>query len=138
MKLQVFKTNKTFLATLEIAPGSIKFIEGSDKELAFWVNKMLKEGAPVRGDVINGDLLTMIEKVIKPSDNNFPYAVRDFLPTLGYLVTEKHPETEEEIRKLLASYPDSSKEKQKIIKELPSMSHLEQTLLLKALKQEAD
>lgn len=119
-------------------PGSIKFIEGFDKELFFWIDKVLKEGAPVRGDIISDNSLIMIEKIIKPTDNNFPYAVRDFLRASGYLAIEKHPETEEEIKKLLASYPDLSKEKQKIIKELSSMSHLEQTLLLKVLRREAD
>ncbi|MBI2057822.1 MAG: hypothetical protein HYT63_02470 [Candidatus Yanofskybacteria bacterium] len=60
--------------------------------------------------------------------------MKSFLEREGYLVSERYPETEEEIKKLLAGFPDDDPNKMDILKHLPEMSRLEQTMFLAGLK----
>lgn len=113
-----------------------QFIGTSDKKFEQFVLDSLKNGIKRVVDVHtpenNG--LTMIEEPVSQSDPGFPLAFKEFLERVGYEVIEKHPETEEEIHKLLADFPNDNEDKIDILKKLPEMSYLEQTIILEGLK----
>lgn len=134
MLFRILNNKKEFVATLDIIPNSIIFAEGSNKELSFLISKLINEGAPVRGDIIENGVYTTIEIVVKPQDPSFPYAVRDYLTDLGYDVTEKYPEVEKEIEKLLADFPNDNEDKIDILRRLSEMSYLEMTAILEGLE----
>ncbi|MBI2676604.1 MAG: hypothetical protein HYX21_01445 [Candidatus Yanofskybacteria bacterium] len=107
MILKVKNKEGKNLGIFEVTAGGFKFLEGERDEIMDHTN----------------------------SDNPlFPYALKSFLEREGYLVSERYPETEEEIKKLLAGFPDDDPNKIDILKRLPEMSRLEQTTFLAGLR----
>lgn len=80
----------------------------------------------------------MVETSILPDDPILPLAFKDRLIKEGYEVIEEHPEELEEIKKLLAEFPEDSPDKKIILSKLPAMSRLEMSALLEGLKKNND
>lgn len=115
----------------------VQFIGDHDKNFTEFVKQTQEQGITQIRDIYDPDNKTfvMVEGPIEKSDPNYPSAFREFLGRQGYEVTVKHPEVEEEIKKLLEQFPDNNPDKVDILKRLPEMSYLEQTAILEGLKQ---
>ncbi len=100
------------------------------------IQKLIRDGVPrLRHDQSAQEDIISIE-MVKDSDANFVYALREHLIKIGFDVVERHPEMEVEIKSILADFPDSNPDKKDILADLESMSYLEQTALLKGLRSE--
>ncbi len=77
---------------------------------------------------------TMVETPVSPDDPILPLAFKDWLIKEGYEVVEEHPEELEEIRKLLAEFPEDNPDKKIILSKLLAMSRLEISALLEGLR----
>jgi len=136
MQLEIFQGDKK-PARLEVGPGNeIKFFEQPDEKLGQFVVSCLAGGITQLRDVYDPKTKTfvMIEEPVGKNNPLFPLALKQFLSRKGYKVVEKHPETEQKIRKLLADFPDDNPDRIEILKRLPQMGNLEQTFILEALK----
>lgn len=137
MILQIKDNAGKELGTLILEPLDIFRFEGSfDKHFAEFLQNSLDSGITQVKDIHDpkSHESTIIESPIKKEDPNYFLAIKDFLKRAGYIVTEKHPEALEEIKKLLEGFPDDNPDKIDILKRLPEMSYLEQTFILEALK----
>ncbi len=71
---------------------------------------------------------------ISSDDPNFDLAFKEWLIRTGYEIIEEDTAVSEEIKKLLAEFPDDNLEKIQILSKLPTMSRLKITATLEGLK----
>lgn len=114
----------------------IIFNTDCDQQFKDFVLNSVKSGIKRLVDVHspNGKEISMVEEMVSGNDVGFPLALKEFIERNGCNVIEQHPEIEEEIKKLLADFPDDNADKIDILKRLLEMSYLEQTIILEGLK----
>jgi len=125
------------MGVVEISDGSFNFLEGEqDDNFVEFISNCFAKGVPSFKDIYDpeNNISTIVLIHTNSTDPSFPYALKSFLEREGYLVFERYPETEEEIKKLLADFPDDDHNKIDILKHLHGMSRLEQTMYLTGLK----
>ncbi len=98
-------------------------------------NILKSEELPVVQDFASDEGFSLSEATIKKGHELFPLAVRQAIERAGFVVAETHPEMESEIRDILKTFSDTNEDKKDILSRLPKMSHLEQTLLLRELRE---
>ena len=137
MTIEIKDSNKKTYALLATEAGRVEFLGEADGAFRKFLEEAVKDGITARRDLYDQATKTykIVEGPIASSDPLFPVALKEFLVRQGYKVSEKHPEMEDEIKKRLAGFPDDNPDKQYLTRRLPEMSHLEQTYLLKELKQ---
>jgi hypothetical protein len=122
--------------------GSIRFQDQNavldaieDEYFLEFAKRSLIKGITVFHDIYDDehDRFVMVEKPVYQLDPHFDLAFVKFLEINGYGVTVEHPELDEEIQRVLNSYPPDEN-KQEIIIKLPELNYLQKTFLLKELK----
>lgn len=117
--------------------GEVIFLGDYSKEFYDFVQEAIRTGIMLQHDEEVRDsgkhIYILTQTPIFSSDKNFPLAFRRFLMEKGYIVHEKHPEVEEEIKRCLEEFPEDDA-KTDLLKRLPEMSYLEQTYVLEQLK----
>lgn len=137
MILKVKNKEGKNLGIFEVTAGGFKFLEGErDESFEKFISGCFVKGVPSSKDIYDTEknISTIIMDHTNSDNPLFPYALKSFLEREGYLVSERYPETEEEIKKLLAGFPDDDPNKIDILKRLPEMSRLEQTTFLAGLR----
>lgn len=126
------------LGVIEFKDGEL-FLVGGGHDMPFieFVRANLAKGLELVRDIYDPETrtFTMITGLTTGQEKISSWDLKQWLERQGFVVIEKHPEVEEEIRALLVNFPDEIPDKKEILAKLPEMSYLEQTLYLKGLKQ---
>ncbi len=125
------------MGIFEVISGGFRFLEGErDENFEKFIGDCFAKGVPFSKDIYDPEknTSTIVLDQANSSDPSFPYALKSFLEREGYLVSEMHPEAEDEIKRLLADFPDNDPNKKNILEHLSEMSYLEQTMYLEGLR----
>ena len=109
----------------------------SEGELTEILDGLPAEGISMIRDVYDPEResFSLVRGVVPQGHELFPLALKKFLEEKGYEVVEESDDrTEEELKKILDSFPDDNEDKADILNRLSEMSRLEKTLLLRELK----
>lgn len=139
MTFKVYDKENNYLGILSFSKSKKgEFIaKGSTSTLDKLVIQMQKEGITQTKSIhdLKNKLSSIVSGPIESNDPNYPLAFKGFMEQKGYRVAKQYPKIEQEIRDLLVRFPEGVENKQEIEDSLPQMSHLEQTYILKSLKQ---
>lgn len=136
MKIKV-KRDNLIIGGIEFkADGSFEFSPDASQELKNLAESFAKNPVVLQdfSDSKTGTF-KMAKMPISKSDPNFSLAFKEWLTREGYEVIEENHEILEEIKKLLAEFPDDNLDKKEILAKLPTMSRLEASAILEGLKQ---
>jgi|GEM_PF-6308134 len=136
MLIQIKNIKGDSLITIKCNPDNIEFEDIQDEKFRSWLKEQISGGITQTKEVYNPDSKTysIIEGPIEKNDANYCLVLKDFLKRSGYVVIEKHPEIEEEIKEILKKIPDDNEDKKIILEKLHNLSYLEQTTILEELK----
>jgi len=137
LTLKIKSAEGKLFATMRLnASGAVEFVGDYDPNFFNFISMAIEKGITQRRDIYDHETqtATIIELPIKKGDSNFPLAMKGWITRQGYKVTELHPEVEEEIKRLLQTFPDDNADKADILKRLPEMSYLEMTTILEGLE----
>lgn len=125
------------LATIGCDAGKdLIFTDVSDDVFVARLKAAVQKGIQQRKDFYNKEKnrYIMAEKPIASSDPHFPLAFKDFLKREGYRVSERTPELDAEIIRILEIIPDENTDKANILKRLPLMTRLEKSFIMEGLR----
>ena len=125
------------IALLECDKGVFRYKGDADPEFKTFLEGSIARGIPSSAEHHgrNGLRSSVITRTSISNEDVEPYMLRDFLMREGYAVDEIHPEIEREIRALVEEIPDDNPEKRRLLEKLPSMTNLEQSAILEALRE---
>lgn len=137
MMIEIKNTSNNKEATLEIVSNSLRWSVTSDEDIITFAQQYWKEGVDVVRDAYNHKThaSNIVTRKIHNNDPHFELAFIEFLKEHGYEVRVRNLEDEAEIKTLLEVIPDDNENKKHILQRLSVMSRLEQTFLLKQLRQ---
>lgn len=81
-----------------------------------------------------GNDQVMVATPMRRDDPNYPLGFCQMLERAGYDVVQRHPEVDEEIRRLASQLPNRQAASEKLDSLLPTMTHLEKTYVRDALR----
>lgn len=142
--MRIVVTNKKTaadIATIDIdANGAVNFSRVADQGFRNFLEQAIQEGIPNIQEVVDTTKGSrFIMETSEPVSNaDFPRVLEQFLTRRGYRVDSIFPEEDEEIKDLLAAFPDDNTDKVEIVARLPQMSRLEKTFILRALRDRSE